>query len=157
MVALEELVGERPIVLQLGSHSCPVYRYRSRHWMRDLVDDYEGQVHFLLVYTLEAHPKGAVSPYADKEWLTSWNRFTGVKVEQPETERQREDNAVRSRARLEIDWPVLVDSMDNSVWQSYGAASSPAFVIDQEGRIVARQVWIRPGELRRVLDGLLGL
>ncbi|MEM9057696.1 MAG: hypothetical protein AAGD86_09475, partial [Pseudomonadota bacterium] len=28
-VRMHDLLGDRPIVLQLGSHSCPVYRYRS--------------------------------------------------------------------------------------------------------------------------------
>ena len=51
---------------------------------------------------------------------------------------------------------MLIDEMNNAVWQAYGAASSPAFVIDTKGKIAARQVWINPKELRQVLSRLLG-
>ena len=40
-------------------------------------------------------------------------------------------------------------------WRAYGAASSPGFVIDRNGRIVLRQVWIDPEEIDTVLDSLL--
>ena len=55
IVQLKDLVGSKPIVLQLGSHSCPVYRYR-RFSMSKLYRQYADKAHFLLVYTLEAHP-----------------------------------------------------------------------------------------------------
>ncbi len=50
---------------------------------------------------------------------------------------------------------MIVDEMDDAVWRSYGAASSPAFVIDHEGRIAARQVWIEPRKIKQVLERLL--
>ncbi len=50
---------------------------------------------------------------------------------------------------------MVIDGMDNSVWKTYGVAASPAFVIDRSGRIVLRQPWMNPKEIRRVLDELL--
>ena len=153
-VSLESLIGERPVVVQLGSHSCPVYRYR-RHWMDDLVAQYEDRAHFLVVYTLEAHPEGSKSPYAEGEWNPWINRITGVHIAQPGSFEQRQQQAAQSRQELALAATVLVDEMSNEVWQRYGGAASPAFVIDLQGRIAARQVWIDPAELRRVLDRLL--
>ncbi len=151
---LEEMVGHQPIVLQLGSHSCPVYRYR-RHWMSDLMEDYGDRVTFLLVYTIEAHPAGASSPYADREWRTWINRVSGIKIDQPDRYGARHRQAEISKAALGLTQRMLVDTMDNAVWQAYGAASSPAFVIDTEGKIAAQQVWIDPEGIRQVLDELL--
>ena len=153
-VSLSSLVGERPIVLQLGSHSCPVYRYR-RHWMRDLAREYEGRAHFLIVYTLEAHPTGSKSPYADKEWRSLVNRVTGVSVEQTSTDEERRARAAWSQERLRLEQDMLVDGVDDDVWEAYGSASSPAFVIDLDGRIASRDVWIDPKAIRRTLEQIL--
>lgn len=153
-VALADLLGERPVVLQLGSHSCPVYRYR-RFWMDEIYEQYRDRVHFVIVYTVEAHPVGAKSPYADGEWDLWWNRLTGVRVPRAPDEASRRRQASRSRAKLGLAPLMLVDGIDDAVWARYGAASSPAFVIDREGRIAARQVWLEPKKLRRVLDRLL--
>ena len=153
-VRLVDLIGDRPIVLQFGSHTCPVYRYR-RFWMDDLWQEYAERVHFLLVYTQEAHPKDSKSPYSEGEWDTWWNRLTGVRVTQPESATERQELARYSHQELELIPPMVVDSMDNDTWQTYGAASSPAFVIDRQGHVAARQVWIDPKEIRQVLDRLL--
>lgn len=154
-VELAELIGERPIVLQLGSHSCPVYRYR-RFSMEDLFADFHDRVHFLLVYTVEAHPVGSKSPYAEGEWDTWWNRLTGVRVRQAGDRDERRRQAEHSYRKLGLEQLLIVDEMSNQVWETYGAAASPAFVIDRQGKIAARQVWIDPEKLRQTLLDLLG-
>jgi thiol-disulfide isomerase/thioredoxin len=153
-VPLASLLGDRPIVLQLGSHSCPVYRYR-RHWMDGVVEDFQDRVHFVVVYTTEAHPVGSRSPYVDREWDPMINKITGVRVREPQTQEERDALARFSRDKLELEQLMVVDSMANEVWQSYGAASSPAFVIDQDGIVVLRQVWIHPPSIRAFLQQLL--
>lgn len=153
-VDLENFLGERPVVLQLGSHSCPVYRYR-RFGMEKLVDEFGDRVHFLLVYTREAHPVGSKSPYAEGVWDPLWNRLTGVRVREPATLDERRELAGRSLRMLELQQTMLTDAMDNAVWQSYGAASSPAFVLDSESKVVLRQVWLDPKEIGRELRRLL--
>lgn len=155
-VTLSELVGDKPMVLQLGSHTCPVYRYR-RHWMDGLVEDYGERVDFRIVYTLEAHPQGSKSPYAEGEWVSMVNRVTGVLLPQPESLEARLERARFSRQKLKLEQPMLVDGMDNRVWETYGAASSPAFVIDRDGKVVLAQVWLDPREIRATLDRLLAV
>ncbi len=151
---LSQWLGGKPIVVQLGSHSCPVYRHR-RHWMKELVEDYGERVNFLIVDTLEAHPTGAPSPYADREWRTWLNRLSGVSVPQPEEFEQRRRQARSSREALGLSQLMVVDELNNSIWLAYGGASSPAFVVAGDGRVASRQVWLDPEEIRRVLDRLL--
>ncbi len=151
---LAQLIGEKPIVLQLGSHSCPVYRYR-RFDIFKLQREYADQVNFVVIYTTEAHPVGAHSPYRDREWLSFPNWITNTRVPQPETLEQRLSQAEWSSATLERPDLILVDELDNTTWKSYGAAPSAAFVIDTNGLIVLRQPWVEPHGIRETLDRLL--
>lgn len=63
---LSAIIGEQPVVLQLGSHSCPVYRYR-RFDIFALQREYADRADFVVVYTQEAHPVRSDSPYRDEE------------------------------------------------------------------------------------------
>ena len=154
-VVLTDLVGDKPIVVQLGSHSCPVYRYR-RHTMDNLWEDYAESVLFLVVYTREAHPVGSKSPYSEGEWDPMINKLTGVRVREPADFEARLRLASESKEDLGLPVQVLVDDMGDGAWRDYGRASSPAFVIDREGRIALSQVWLEPKEIRRTLERLLG-
>ena len=108
--------------------------------------------HFVIVYTLEAHPVGTKSPYSDEEWVTWINRLTNVLVPQPNTEEARRVLANQSRKDLDVHQLMLVDAMNNAVWRQYGAAPSSAFVIDTSGVVVLRQVWINPDEIQMTLQ-----
>ena len=98
-IQLSELIGSKPIVLQLGSHSCPVYRYR-RFGMGKLYHQYKDKAHFLVVYTLEAHPKGAINPYVDREWVSSFNYLTNTIVPFHSDEEMRMQAAQSSHAKF---------------------------------------------------------
>lgn len=153
-VRLASLLRDRPVVLALGSESCPVFRHR-RHWWRPLVRQYGDRVHFLAVYVTEAHPVGSPSPFTGMEWDIWVNRVSGVRVREATSLDQRVAQAARASEALGLPMPVVVDRMDDAVWRAYGAASAPVFVIGRDGRIVARQVWSDPSALRSVLAGLV--
>lgn len=123
--------------------------------MKALIEDYENRVFFLTIYTREAHPVGSKSPYAPGEWDMLMNKVLGVRVREPVTEEERMQLAHTSHEKLKLPEPMVVDTMDNSVWEAYGSASSPAFVIDREGNVALRQAWVIPKEIRKVLDALL--
>jgi len=154
VVTLTELVGDQPILLQLGSHSCPVYRYR-RFDIFKLQRDYQDRVQFVVVYTTEAHPVGANSPYRDHEWLSFPNWITGTRVPQPATLAERIAQAQWSSSTLKREDLILVDELDNRAWETYGAAPSPAFVINSAGVVVLSQPWVEPKGIRQALDQLL--
>jgi hypothetical protein len=153
-VALSALFGRRPVVLQLGSHTCPVYRYR-RFDMAGLQEEFAGQVDFVVLYTQEAHPAGSAGPYRDGEWLTWINRVTDTRLDQPASLDARRARAAWSARTLRRQDRIVVDAMDNHGWRSFGAAPSAAFVVDREGRIVLTQPWVEPQGLRRALRRLL--
>ena len=154
IVELKDLFGEKPIVLQLGSHTCPVYRYR-RFGMRKLYADYKDKAHFLLVYTLEAHPVGAINPYVDREWVSSFNYITNTLIEKHSNYAGRKDIANFSVNKLEVPYPVVIDNMNDAVWKAYGRAPSAAFVIDQSGVIALQLPWVDPKPIANTLDELL--
>jgi len=151
---LSEYVDGKPLVLQLGSHSCPVYRYR-RFDMNKLQREFADTVDFLTIYTVEAHPASSKSPYREGEWLTGINRVTGVRVPQPDTLVARINQASYSIEELGTPNPVVVDAMQDEAWNTFGSAPSPAYVIDERGQIVLRQVWVNPKKIKQALDELL--
>lgn len=153
-VALRELVGERPILLQVGSVSCPVFRYR-RHGIERLAKDFGDRVAFVVLYSREAHPVGSPSPYTEEEWDPWINRVAGVRVPAAETDEERLERAESVRRELELAPWVVVDPEGDAGWRALGRAPSAAFVIDRDGRVVARQLWVRPRALTEVLRDLL--
>jgi hypothetical protein len=128
-VKLQDILGERPVVVQLGSYSCPVFRYR-RFDMQKLQRDYADRVHFVVVYTQEAHPVDAINPYVDRVWNPLINKAAGVNVAEHKTLEQRQAQAILAFDAMELNSQFLVDDMDNSIWLRYGAAPSAAYVVD---------------------------
>lgn len=123
-VALEGLLGERPVVLQVGSVSCPVFRYR-RYGIERLARELGDRVTFVVLYTREAHPVGSPSPYTLEEWDPWINRLTGVRVPAAETEEERRRRPETVRRRLDLTPLVVVDPGQDLGWQALGRAPSP--------------------------------
>ncbi|MEM1231216.1 MAG: deiodinase-like protein [Pseudomonadota bacterium] len=153
-VALHSLFGARPVVIQLGSYTCPVFRYR-RFDMQPMRERYKGDVDFVVLYTTEAHPVGSISPYADREWVPWHNRLTRVRNRQPESLPARVEQATIARTQMHSNARFLVDDMGNDAWRAYGRAPSAAFLVDRAGVIRLRQVWVEPKALTRAIDALL--
>jgi hypothetical protein len=153
-VKLQDIVGEKPVVVQLGSYSCPVFRYR-RFDMQELQRDYADRVHFVVIYTQEAHPVDAINPYVDRIWNPVINKVAGVNVAEHKTLQDRQAQASLAFDAMELNSQFLVDNMDNATWRQYGAAPSAAYVVGLQGMIRLRQPWINPRAMREVLDELL--
>ena len=153
-VALHDLVGEKPVVVQLGSYSCPVFRYR-RFDMQELQREFADRVDFIVVYTQEAHPVDSINPYADRIWNPLINKVAGVKLPEHKSLEQRRAQASATFDLVGLDSRFLVDGMDNAVWQQYGAAPSAAYVLDLQGKIYLRQPWVYPKEIRKALHEIL--
>jgi hypothetical protein len=153
-VDLAELVAEGPVVLQLGSATCPVFRYR-RHGIERLAEELGERVRLLVVYTREAHPMSSPNPVTGEVWDLWINRVTRVRLDDTTTTEERRQRAQETREKLGLVSVVLVDPEGNPGWEALGRAPSPAFVIDRQGRLAARQVWVDPQELGRILRELL--
>ncbi len=116
---------------------------------------YGDRVRFLVIYTQEAHPAHAKSPYRDGEWNPLINRLSGVQLDQPETATERRRRAQWAQSAMSLESRFLLDTMDNSAWTALGKAPSPAWVINSEGFVQLSQPWVEPEEIAHTLDLLL--
>ena len=143
-VSLRNLRAQKPVALITGSYSCPAFRGWAEE-LRKMHADYGDRVTFLVLYTVEAHPKGSPSPYRPgREWVTSDNRRDGILVAQPQNYRNRVKLATLCRDALGLGAPIVVDNLENAVWKAYGAAPNAAYLIGMDGKVVIRHGWFHP-------------
>lgn len=50
---------------------------------------------------------------------------------------------------------ILIDSMDNAVWSTYGPAPNIAYLIGMDGKILLRQPWYDPKGMEEAIKTLL--
>lgn len=110
--------------------------------MEQLYKEYRSRgFEFFLVYTREAHP--------------------GEKVPAHSSLDEKIQNACRLRDEEKLTVPILVDSMDGAVHQSYGASdltnsTCPRLhIIDKDGRVIFKATWTDAQELRLTIEDLL--
>ena len=102
-------------------------------------------MHFINIYTIDAHPTGSTSPYSNREWTGAYsNDKEGNPVGQPLTYEERVELARKTIAEAGIKIPLLVDEIDNPVWCTYGPAPNIAYLIGTDGKIIAKQGWYNP-------------
>ncbi len=108
----------------------------------ELYAKYKDQVSFVIVYIIEPHPYGSKSPYSDSEW-TSSNSIDkdGNKIKQPETYEEREVLAKLFISDDGTKVPVIIDGMDNKVWNEFGPAPNLAYLIGKDKKVIKAQTW----------------
>ena len=119
---------------------------------------YADFVHFVHVYTIEAHPKDStISPYSGKPWPMQYST-----KDQPRTYAERVANARAMEQGLTGHHLLLVDDLtprpfNNPVWCTYGTCPNCSFLIRQDGRVA--EVLVRTPrsnvELERAVKKLL--
>jgi len=144
-VTLASLRG-KPVVIEFGSYTCPVFR-RQVAPLQTLQARFGDDVHWVLVYTKEAHPiDGNVARINERE---------GIEVPQHVSFEKRVEAAKLCRKKMNLKALVLVDGIENKVTESYGGHPNRGFVIDAAGKVVSRQNWINADRTRQALEGLL--
>lgn len=88
---------------------------------------YADRVDFLVVYIREAHP--------EEGWVIAPNRDEGIRVQDPTTDQARHQVASECALRLQIELPVVVDAIDDSIASAYGALPDRLYLIGRGGRI----------------------
>src|SRR5947207_9732285 len=127
-VRLSNLRG-RPVVLEFGSYTCPIFSNRVAA-MEQLTREHP-EASFLVIYVREAHPgevQGAHCNLAEK-------RSAAHKLAMEEALSRR----------------VLVDSIDGATHRAYGGAWNPVYVINADGRVAMRPAWNDPADVAAVL------
>ena len=144
-VTLASLRG-KPVVIEFGSYTCPVFR-RQVEPLQTLQARFGDNVHWVLVYTKEAHPVDGN--------VAGINRREGIEVPQHVSFQTRLEVAKVCREKLNLKARVLVDGIENKVTDAYGGHPNRGFVIDADGKVVSRQNWIDADKTREALEELL--
>jgi type I thyroxine 5'-deiodinase len=84
-------------------------------------------VAFFLIYIQEAHSSDG--------WQTASNEKEHILFKDPESYDERAGLAATCSINLGIEFPALVDTIDNSAERAYTAWPDRLYVIDQQGRI----------------------
>ena len=149
------LWSNKPTVIMTGSHTCPVFRGKAEAFEK-LVHEFSNEVNFVVLYTVEAHPKGDPSPYTGREWVTTANEELGLLIRQPKTIEERAERARTCLQAMKLTVPVAVDQMDNAVWKAYGSAPNAACLVGKDGQVIEDQGWFDPAKMRQAIKGVSG-
>ncbi len=146
-VSLATLKG-KPVVVEFGSYTCPIFRGKVAA-LEKLRAEFGDRVHWVLVYTREAHPiDGRVAGANTRE---------GIEIRQHRSAEDRFSCARLTKDKMGLKVHVLVDTQDDKVTNAWGGFPNRGYILDAEGKVASKQVWIDPkqtGEtLRRMLSG----
>jgi Flp pilus assembly protein TadD len=117
----------RPLVLVLGSYTCPQLRHGAPAVNR-LHARYGDRARFLLGYLREAHPEG-------EAWESTINRREGIRLPEARSVAERGEHAALCRRELEIPYEAALDGLDGKAEAAFSAFPSRVFVIDAGGRV----------------------
>jgi hypothetical protein len=84
-------------------------------------------VDFYLIYIKEAHPIDA--------WQSDSNLKESVLVADPRQYGERVELAGTCSTKLGIEFPALIDDMENTTERNYTAWPDRIYLIDEEGRV----------------------
>jgi thiol-disulfide isomerase/thioredoxin len=113
-------LGERPVLLAVGSRTCPVTE-SSGPVLRRLHAEYGDKVRFVLVNTREAHP--------------------GDLFGQPQTPEEKQGHAIELRRHHDIPFEVAVDDIDGTLHRALTPKPNSAYLLDPAGTIRYRAHW----------------
>jgi hypothetical protein len=154
-VSLLELLSEKPVMLEFGSYTCPQFRQQVAD-TESLMAKYRDQIQFIIVYVIEPYPVGSQSPYSYKEWILANSYDTqGNPIAQPQTYEERVKLASLCIKDAGITALVLVDEINNPIWQIYGPAPNLAYLIGTDDNVIEAQIWYNAAAMETAIDNYL--
>jgi len=147
---LAAIQGKRPLVLVTCSLTCNVAR-RNQAQVAQLQQRLGERAAVVMLYTIEAHPKGDACPYTGTEWVPEQNATDGVLVRQPTTRDERLALARRYAKDFAGGTTVLVDDLGDAAWKALGEAPNLGLLIGVDGAIVLRTGWCDVQAIERAL------
>jgi hypothetical protein len=149
-VTLSKLVGPKPVVLVFGNFTCGPFRAQAGN-VEKLYRNYQDRATFVMVYVREAHPIDG--------WRMESNDRVEVSLAQPRTYEERVGVAQTCAARLKLGFPMLVDTIDDTVGARYSGMPSRLYLIDRQGKVAYKSgrgpFGFKPAELEQSLLLLL--
>ena len=150
-VRLSSLWADKPVLLVTGSLTCPPSR-RTLPDTAAVLDEYKKRLNVAVLYVIDAHPKGDLSPYSGEEWVTKENIEEGILIRQPRNQDERISRAVELQELLGLSAPIMVDNMDNIGWESIGNRPNSATLISKDGTVLEHQKWFDNENIRHVIE-----
>jgi thiol-disulfide isomerase/thioredoxin len=149
-MTLSKLIGPKPVVLVFGSFTCGPFRSQAGN-VEKLYRRYKDRANFVMVYVREAHPTDG--------WRMESNDHLGAITAQPKTYGERVEVAQKCGRLLDLAFPMLVDTIDDSVGARYSGMPGRLYLIDREGKIAFKSgrgpYLFKPSELEQSLVMLL--
>ncbi len=149
-VTLSKLVGPKPVVLIFGNFTCGPFRSHAGNFEK-LHRRYKDRATFVMVYVREAHPTDG--------WRMESNDRAGISTKQPTTYEERAGVAQACGLRLQLGFPMLVDTIDDKVGAEYSGMPGRFYLIDRAGKIAFKNgrgpFGFKPAELEQSLILLL--
>ncbi len=93
--------------------------------LNELYAAYKDQVQFYIVYIHEAHPSDG--------WQVPNNLIENILVKEPTTDDERTAVAAACQIDLDLNMPMLIDSIDNKIDKEYVGLPMRLFLIDADG------------------------
>ena len=128
-VPLSSFLKDKPLVLETGSMTCPMYAQSVRP-MRELMKKYP-ELDYLVLYVREAHPGERTPAHQSLE----------AKLRAAEV----------SCRRHQDDRPVVVDGIDGEAHKALGSMPNSIFVFAVDGTVLFRSVWNNALKIEPVL------
>ena len=95
--------------------------------LEEIYRSYKNQVEFFVVYVQEAHPTDG--------WQSESNITESLLFRQHQNYEEREGVAQTCSLNLHIDIPILIEEIDNSIDEAYGAAPERLYLIGANGKV----------------------
>ena len=96
--------------------------------LNEIYNVYKDRVEFLCIYTREARPSDG--------WQVLDNLEAGIIVLEPVTTTERTAVGSDCQISLDIQMPLLIDSIDNEVEEKYISLLMRLFVIGSDGKVI---------------------
>ena len=149
-ITLSRLLGPKPVVLVFGSFTCGPFRSHSGN-LEKLFRRYKDRATFVMVYVRDAHPTDG--------WRMESNDRLGAVTAQPTTYDERASVAQKCGRLLNLGFPMLVDTIDDSVGARYSGMPGRLYVIDRQGKVAYKSgrgpYLFKPAEMEQSLVLLL--
>lgn len=137
----DALTEGKPVLMVAGSYTCPVFRNKLAT-IEQVRSDYPNDLTVIIVYGVEAHPYGDISPYFGIENPGQANLNQGILYPQPTTYQERMDIAQDMFDDMGSDPSIVFfDGPCQEWWEYYGPAPQNSYLIDTTGIVVSKHGW----------------
>lgn len=152
----ETLKLGKPVMLITGSTTCDHTR-KNLNSINAFTNKYSNKLSIYIIYTQEAHPCDAISPYSlnHEIWESKANIRDHVKASQPRTYGERKALASKWQKTYKVQPTVLIDNPGNDSWKTLGQAPNMMYLIEPDGNVYYKQVWAQMEEVEGVATELV--